>query len=413
MRRPSTGSSQKLSADSQRLITFAQAIVQAASRLEERAWERSLDLLIQKQLKSNHQDTLDNALDHLFKTDFSAYDALMESIEAASESTIVELDDKRYDALLIAMPILAWTRFSIGSGPIGADTLMTLGAHLHAHVLAPDARMAIAPTLFAIDQLPRSHAETFALTQRMAQAALKGSALRPPANPPETAPFLADTRYLLATVVVPEGTPLFRWQASQNLRDRDEALAQWCAQATPTIVRLLPGCGVELLLPEAYFVACREADKQIRPASIRAAVHYLTHTLNVEPQDLHAIIGGFGEESADTSLDEYRIGFALRSNGDVVYGVVWPLYGQEDEGPSLTSGENQGDPTAARENVAPIEEILTLLQECGITHIKHHDERFPMEFCDECGAPYFADLDAELVHAEMPEDAPQGPGHFH
>jgi hypothetical protein len=26
-----------------------------------------------------------------------------------------------------------------------------------------------------------------------------------------------------------------------------------------------------------------------------------------------------------------------------------------------------------------------------------------MEFCDDCGAPLFPDREAELVHAEMPE----------
>ena len=112
--------------------------------------------------------------------------------------------------------------------------------------------------------------------------------------------------------------------------EQQNALAQWRVQAMPNIARLLPGCGIELLLPEAYYVACREADKQIRPALIRAAVHYLTHTLGTEPQDLSAIIGGFGEESIDNRVDEYRVSFALRQHPDVVYGIVWPLYGQED-----------------------------------------------------------------------------------
>ena len=90
--------------------------------------------------------------------------------------------------------------------------------------------------------------------------------------------------------------PLFGWQASLHPAERAEALAHWRTQATPNIVSLLPGCGVELLLPEAYYVACREADKEIRPASIRAAVNYLTQTLGVEANSLRAIIGGFSED---------------------------------------------------------------------------------------------------------------------
>ncbi|HEX7649512.1 MAG TPA: DUF2863 family protein, partial [Noviherbaspirillum sp.] len=46
-------------------------------------------------------------------------------------------------------------------------------------------------------------------------------------------------------------------------------------------------------------------------------------------------------------------------------------------------------------------------------HIKRHSERFPMEFCEDCGAPLYPDSDGELVHAEMPEDVPSGTEHFH
>jgi hypothetical protein len=415
MRRLSKSSANKLSSDSTRLISLAQGMAQAASRLEERIWEHSLDTLIHKSLKSAHQSTMDAALEQLYKTDLVAYDALMEAIEAGSESCAVEHDGSHYHALLIAVPILAWTRFSIASGPISDDTRTTLCAHLHGHLLADNTRLAMAPTLFAIDQLPRTHVETYALTQRMAQAAVKGTALRAQANAPETAPFLADTRYLLAVVAAPAGEPLFSWQATLQPAGRAEALEQWRAQAMPTIASLLPGCGVELLMPEAYYIACREADRQIRPASIRAAVHFLTNTLSVEASALRAIIGGFSEDPMGGRVDEYRIGFTLRQSAEVVYGVVWPLYGAEDDDESaVTSFESLTTPEMLETDLrTPLEQIIALLRACGITHIKRHNEQFPMEFCDDCGAPLYPDAEAELVHAEMPEDAPAGTGHFH
>lgn len=415
MRRPNKGSSAKLSADSQRLVMFSQAVVQAASRLEERAWERSLDAQVQKLLKSNHQDHVDAALDELYKLQSGAYDALMESLEAGSESCRIDHDGVAYDALLIAMPILAWTRFSIPSGPIPADMLNTLSAHLYAHVLASNVQMAMAPTLFSIDQLPRSHVETLALTQRLAQAALNSSTLKPPANAPETAPFLADTRYLLAAIVALPGEPLFHWQSALSIVDREVALRQWRNQATPNIAKLLPGCGIELLLPEAFYVACREADKQIRPASIHAAVNYLTHTLGAEAGDLGASIGSFSENTSEARTDEYRIGFTLRQEPEVIYGIVWPLYGEEDDDTRIAATDASGRPAAPSEiaDKTPLEQIVSLLQATGVTHIKQHEERFGMEFCDDCGAPLYPDMDAELVHAEMPEDVPQGPGHLH
>jgi hypothetical protein len=417
MRRPSKDSP-KLSAESQRLISISQAIVQAASRVEERTWERNLDTQLQKLLKTNHQDSIDGALNVLFKGDLAVYDVLMDGVEAVSESaTMLEQGadgaDVCWQALLVAAPILAWTRFSIASGTIPGEILTTLNAHFSAHLTAEGAKVAVAPTLYSIDQLPRTHAETYALTHKLAQAAHKHGTVKPAAPGPDTSQFLADTRYLLVAVVAPQGAPLFRWQEPQHHINfeavRADALEQWRAQAGPNITRLLPGCGVELLLPEAYYVACREADKLIRPVSIRAAVHYLTNTLAVEPNDLRAVIAGFGDEANDTQIDEYRVGFTLRQQPEVVYGIVWPLYGQEDE----EGTPIDGPAGAVEQPLAPLDEIVHFLNEVGIAHVKRIGERYVAEYCDDCGAPLFADPTGELVHAEMPEDTPAGSEHFH
>jgi hypothetical protein len=417
MRRPSKDSSHKLSAESQRLSSIAKAIVQAASRVEERTWERQLDTQLQKLLKTNHQESVDAALNELFKDDLPGYDVLMDEVEAVSESSVMleDQDGKEvaWQALLVAAPILAWTRFSIASGNIPTDLLNTLSAHFSAHLLAAGTQMAMAPMLYAIDQLPRTHAETYAMTHKLAQAAHKGSGIKPAVRAPDTAPFLADTRYLLVAIVAPQGAPLFRWQEPQHhinfMAERANALEQWRTQATANVARLLPGCGIELLLPEAYYVACREADKLIRPVSIRAAAHYLTYTLGVEATDLRAVIAGFGEESTEGQIDEYRVGFTLRQSPEVVYGIVWPLYGQEDEEGTPMEGPIMSGPAP----VTPINEIIAHLNEAGITHIKRISEQYVAEYCDDCGAPLFADPTGELVHAEMPDDAPPGGEHFH
>jgi hypothetical protein len=423
MRRPSKETSLKLSAESQRLISFAQALTQAASRVEERNWERALDSLIHKMLKGSHQEQIDAALNHLFLQDLSAYDALMDAVEASSESMQLDLEHdgvkQKYDALLIATPILAWTRFSIASGPFAADIAQALLTEFQA-LLAPDCKVALMPTLYSIDQLPRNHGDTHTLLQKMAQAASKGSALRAPAKVAETAPFLADTRYLLFVLLTKQGEPLFRWQmAGRNtdfVAERNSALEQWKARALGPVTRLLPGCGIELLLPEAYFVACREADKQVRPITIRAAVHYLTQAFSMGPNELRAIVAPFAEDPVNGPTEEYRISFTLKDSIDVIYGIVWPLYGPEDEDqgqepatlPGLAAAVGKPD-----EDKKPIAEILELLQQDGIETVLRHNERFPAEYCEDCGAPLFADPDGELTHAEMPEDTPPGTAHFH
>lgn len=419
MRRPTKSPSLKLSADSQRLVNLAVAMARASSRLEERAWEKQVDALVLKLLKHHHQDTVNAALDHLFRLEAPAYDMLIDCVEAVSSSCCVEQDGQDYDALLIALPILAWTRFTIPSGVIAPDLTEAIAANLHAHMLAPNARLSLSPVLYSIDQLPQTHAATYALTQRMAQASLVDKPMTLAANMPETVPFLADTRYVLAAVIVPAGTPIFQWQTSplpSNIpAAQAEALRRWQIDMSIVTQRLMPGCGVELLLPEAYYLACREADKCIRPISIRAAVNYLTQTLETEASALAAVIGGFAQDSSERRIDEYRISFTLQGQSDVVYGVVWPLYGSEeaDEENVDLGGLLTVSTVESVEFRTPLEEITALLRECGITDIKIHRELFQSDFCEDCGTPLYADWEAELVHAEMPEDVPQGPQHLH
>jgi len=165
MRRSSKDST-KLSAESQRLVSISQAIAQAGSRVEERTWERNLDSQLQKLLKTNHQDSIDAALNALFKGELAVYDVLMDGVEAVSESSTMteqatDGSETTWQALLVAAPVLAWTRFSIASGTIPGDILNALTAHFSAHLLADGTRAAIAPTLYSIDQLPRTHADTY------------------------------------------------------------------------------------------------------------------------------------------------------------------------------------------------------------------------------------------------------------
>ncbi len=415
MRRNLKSPTRKFTADSQNLALLAQSLAQSGSRLERRHWERRLDLSLQKMLGNHQQQAIDSALDHLFHTDLTGYDVLLDGVETASSSCTVEHQGKTYDGLLIAVPVIAWTRFSIPSGPITADQMGTLFAHLHGHVLAHDALAVLAPALLSIDQLPRSYCDTYLLTRRMVDAALTGKSLQLPSELPETVPFLADTRYLLMAVVAESTKPLLRWEeedAGMNAQvGRRAVLEQWQAQASPNVQPMLPGCGIELLLPDAYYIACREADKAVRPVSLRAAAHFLTNSLGVEANQLSAIIAAIGDPANGMRVDEYRISFSSGSHTDVYYGVVWPLYDEEsaedDTQPDLPRRPGQTAP------LSPLQNIVTALREAGVTRIQNSETVFAPEFCEDCGAPLFCDSSDDMVHAEMPEDSGQNSGHLH
>jgi hypothetical protein len=385
----------RLTRDAERLIALANGLNASGSLTEDRYWEGAMSALAAKLLENGNDAPIDGALDHLYQTNLGAYDTLIELVENESESVVVMQGDRAWQALLIAAPIVAWSKYAIPSGPIPPEEAETLRVQLQAHVLAEGAKIATVPYLYSIDQLPRHFSELRRLAARLADAAVTGEVPRLElARLPETAHLLADTRFVVACAAVPRGQPLFRWQEdASGHAGRAGSLEQWILQARPTLSRLLPGCVFECLLPDAYYVNCRESDRRVRPFGIRAAAAFLEQALKAKPADLMAVVAGFGEER----IDEYRVAFSIVDETEVAHGVVWPLYGREDEGT----------------RPGPLDEVLAQLAEVGVTEVKKLQGTFTPEYCEDCGAPLFANADGEIVHAELPEEADVQAAHFH
>ncbi|MFY2058649.1 DUF2863 family protein [Achromobacter xylosoxidans] len=400
MARSRSQSAPRLTRDATRLITLAQSLNRSGSRVEDVYWENQLGEAIPKLLKAGQDAPLEAALDHLAQGDVGAYEVLIEQAETLSESMKIDKNGVRYDILLIVAPVVAWTRYAIPTGPVPAGAQQALLAQLHGHVLSSQARSALMPRLVSVDQMPRTFSETWQWLQRLGSQALGAETTKPALNTEvETANMLADTRYIVAAVAVPEFAPVFRWQEQIGEADasRDACLAQWAAQAQPTLAGLLPGCGFEALLPDAYYVSNREADRRVRPLSLRAAISWLEGAVSLDASQLRAVIAGCGE----SRVDEYRVSFTARNSNDVYYGCVWPLYGREEDLPA-----DEGQPDV-------VDEIAALLKEYGVSDVRRIPGVLPPEYCEDCGAPYFPNPLGELVHAELPEDAEAAPAKFH
>jgi len=395
MARTRAKSPPRLTRDAERLIALSLGLNASGSVTEDRYWEEQMSALAARLLENGNDAPIDGALDHLYQTNLGAYDTLIELVENESEALVAMQADRAWQALLIAAPIVAWSKYAIPSGPIPKEAAQTLLVQLRAHVLAKEARATLVPYLYSIDQLPRHFSELRRLAAKLADAAIAEEAPRLDlARLPETAHLLADTRFLIACAAVPRGQPLFRWQDdASGHAGRTGSLEQWIAQARPTISKLLPGCVFECLLPDAYYVNCRESDRRVRPFGIRAAVAFLENALKLKPAELQAVVAGFGEER----VDEYRVAFSLPGDSEVAHGVVWPLYGREDE--------------TARPG--PLDEVVEQLTESGITDVKRLTGTFTPEYCEDCGAPLFANGEGEIVHAELPEEADTQAAHFH
>ncbi|MDR2032906.1 MAG: DUF2863 family protein [Azoarcus sp.] len=389
MKRPRTKRRGGIGRHAEELLWLAGGLAESCCRIENCYWEGRIAAVVDAALAHDDEDALDTALDQAFTRSGSIYDELADAIESRAESPAIP--DSDHDIAFIAAPVLAWSRFRIPACPLPAATLTNLRVHLLAHVLARDTHLALADFLFSLDQLPQGYCATAAFATRLGRAALEDKDVHiDTEGMEETAQFLSDTRYLLAAVAVPRGGALFRWQEVNG--SRAEALAQWRGQGGGCLAPLLPGCALEFVLPESYFAACRAADKASRSYSVRAAVAFLITSIDAPVVKLRAIVAPFWGEQ----IEEYRIGFTLSGDDDVIHGVVWPLLGGADDADDAPG------------------EIENVLRECGVHEVKILEHRFPLEYCDDCGAPLYPSPEGEIVHAEMPEsEAGQIPRHLH
>ena len=390
MKRTRLSRPKRMPGNATRLVALATSAAEASSHIEDEFWDNRLAETIDTLLEEGDEEALSSALDHAYKASVPAYEILADMTESRCEGHRVEFQGQVFDALLITAPVLAWSRYSIPAGPLNAEVFANLRTHLAAHVLAADTRLALADFLFSPDQLPDSFCRSAELAHELTQAALAGQNLKvDPQGMRETMQFLSDTRYLMGVVLAPHGAPLFRWQEQDG--NRAQALVQWQKQGLASLLPALPACACEALLPQAYHAACREGDRQSRPFSLKASVEFLQTTLNVPATELTAVVAPFHQQQ----LEEYRIGFSLKDSAEVMHGVVWPLLDEEDE---------------TSEGAAQIEAAL---KATGMDDVRVLEQRFPLEYCDDCGAPLYPSIEGEPVHAEMPEATEDAPRHLH
>ncbi len=380
MKRTRFASRDRISRDAAELQRLATGLSESGGKLEDAWWEARLAELVDGLLQHGSEDDINGALDRLFETNPRAHDELADTVESRAETARLDISGKPCDIQLFAAPILAWSRFSIPSGSLPQSTLNALRVQLGAHVFAADNRLALADYLFSPDQLPRSFCDTWSLLQALGTAIQAGEHLGvDTTNLPETNRFLSDVRYLVGAVAVPRGQPVFRW--NEKDASKESALKEWLKQGSPNLEPVLTGCAWQPLLADAYHSACRNADRNSRPYSLKASVAFLQTTLGLMPADIRAIVGPF----YDRRMEEYRVGLGPKNQDATFHGIVWPLLGAEDEATDAAG------------------EIESVLQECGVKDVVFLDHHFPMEFCDDCGAPMYPNAEGELVHAEMPE----------
>lgn len=384
------------------LVSLADALAHSGSRLEDQYWERLLGTRLEKLLAGKANRSVEAALEYLMEANPSTYEVLVEQAENHSESALITHQGESFDALLFSAPILAWTRYKLPDGELNAEQAEVLAGHLSEHIASSGARLAILPRLVSFEQLPQSFHDTRSWTQYLAARALMG---KPEsftlATPTPQEGMLADVLFLVGAVIAPQGQALFRWQDDEagNAAAHENAGLRWAEACALSLDAMFTGCQVEFLAPGAYYTSTRAADQRIRPLSLKAAVTWLQTAGHIQGNGLRAAIAACGEQH----IEEYRIGFCTRENNEVIYGCIWPALSREEASPELSS---EG-------NIDTWDDIAALLRELGIQDIRRLPGMHPMEFCEDCGTPYFPNMLGDMQHPELPEEIDPEPMHFH
>ena len=206
-----TKPSQRSSPEAEKLVADAISLAASGSQVEDRFWEERLTVRLMRLLKSQNQNVIDAALDQTFRINTVAFEVLADTAETLAESLKIEHENQEWDVLLIAMPIVAHTRYQIPSGPLQTQMIEATAQALHASIAATDSRLAIVPWLYSIDQMPHSHCQTRILMEALASAAISAKEVKLELRDmSETIAVLADPRFIIAALSAPSGSPIFK-----------------------------------------------------------------------------------------------------------------------------------------------------------------------------------------------------------
>ena len=70
--------------------------------------------------------------------------------------------------------------------------------------------------------------------------------------------------------------------------------------------KIMPQCAKDVVLPRAYYVACRDADRQLRKFSINASVSCLSSSSSITSESLLVVIGGCYDRNQRVSYQFLR-----------------------------------------------------------------------------------------------------------
>lgn len=381
------------------IMASTAAFTKSKSSYEENHWIRLIDAALLKLLDRKKESDVVKLVDEVGAVDQEYSALLFERVQYLSEFTTMERPDtgELVDCLLVTVPTLVWTRYTIPDVTLGEKETRHLIDGLKQHVFASDVQLYCLPRFLSPFEMPLEFTEIRQWLTTLSRSALQGDLQWPkPAPYPEGISLLADSRHLIMVAIAPHESPAFKWMLDPDL-DRAESLHAWQQYANRSLVECFPGCQVQALIPDVYSASTESAQESLRPIGIRASIDWLQAALNITAAQLRANIMRFG----DDQYREFRIGYSRKGDADVFFGTIWPtnyVKGFSDE-------EN--------DDAAVLDQLTASLNAAGIRDVRVLPGLAPIEFCSDCGTAMLPNQDGEIVHPEMPDEAFELPQHFH
>lgn len=355
-------------------------MIESSSRLEDTGLENRLIGLCEAALAAGDDTEIEAALSRLKDDQGRVYDHLLGAAEECAQSVV----DENGAAILLLIPILAWSRYTFNHGPLDQETLVGLGQAVARHLAGPGARAVMGNAMFTPENVPEAFCQVRGLLQRLRNSEDPVVEVRDLITRPAEDVF-TDSRYLVCAVLADTPQHLFR-DSAESYFERARALMDFCLEAEDLLDFTMIGTVFKVQPPQAFFSAWRLTEQSLRYWGAKTLVDFV-EAMGYAPGHVKASIGFFvpGAKTPPDTMSELRIALCPKDDPQrVLCGVAW----------AVTLDELEQSEALAQD----------LLISKGVHDITVHSQSFTLEWCDDCGSPLYANPDGMVVHVEPEQE---------
>lgn len=358
----------------------ASLLLESSSRLEDEAMEKRLLEMCTQSLNAGDDTELEAALSLLKDNRPPAYEQLLAVAEDCAQSVV----DNDGAALLMLIPVMAWSRYKNFTGVVESDILEEIAGSVQKFLCGTKSEVVIGNVMFSAENIPESLTDVRSLLTRLRTANDKVVDIRSIVTKPAVSDF-SDTRYLACLVKAKKASELFR-DPSENLPERARGQMDFCLDVHELLEMTMIGSVFEVQPACAFFTAWRQSEAAMRVWTVKSLVDFVT-SMGHDPKSVIASIALFvpGGTAREDAMPELRLGICpVNDQRRVVAGIAWPVMPEEYE---------QAEAMAH-------DVLLTK----GVDRIVMHPQSFPLEWCEDCGAPLYANVEGMVVHVDFGDD---------